>query len=516
MMPFSKIQNIDSFCGFGGEGLGIKQAVYMLKKIAESIAAINHDHVAMKCHKANIPEAMHMIEDFRRVFLRRLPRFAIDALRTFWASLECTNFSIAKGGLSRDPDSRTLAKDVLRYVDYQIYINQEYHYIYIENVKEFLEWGPLKHKQDKDGNFVYDKKGKPVLVPDPAKKGIYFRQWVKELRSRGYRMEYRILNAADFGVPTNRRRLFIIFAYGNMPIYWPEATHGKGLKKQKIVKNCLDLNNKGQNIFMRKKPLCENTLKRIHTGLEKHTVPTANRFALVQTEFLTKYYGNGENVVSVNEPAPTLTTKDRLTKIDVQFLDQQYGQSNPASLNKPAGAVTVNPKFNLVTAKFIATEYSQGTQSQPLNKPCGSLLTQPKQKLVTTERFLYNPQWGGQYSSVNKPSFTLIAKMDKMPPYLVTLETGELAIEVYETDSYWTRRIKEFMAEHGIVAIYMRMLTVEELLKIQGFPKNYKMYGSLTGRKKFIGNAVCPAVAKALFEALWAGLVERYEIRKAA
>jgi len=516
MMPFTKIQNVDSFCGFGGEGLGIKKAMYMMQRIAESIAAINHDHVAMKCHKANIPEAMHMIEDFRRVFLRKLPRFAADALRTFWASLECTNFSIAKGGLSRDPDSRTLAKDVLRYVDYQRYINQEYHYIYIENVKEFLEWGPLKHKQDKDGNFVYDKKGKPVLVPDPTKKGIYFRQWVKELRSRGYRMEYRILNAADFGVPTNRRRLFIIFAYGNMPIYWPQPTHGKGLKKYKTVKKCLDLNNKGQNIFMRvdskgtPDELCENSLRRILTGLEKYTpkkkafvtqyngdsdycrsipmdkpcntVPTANRFSLIQTTFVTKYYGNGENVCSVNEPASTLTTKDRLTKIDVQFLDQQYGQSNPASLNKPAGALTANPKFNLVTA----------------------------------EHFLYNPQWGGQYSSVDKPCFTLIAKMEKAPPYLVTLETGQLAIEVYETDSFYTRKIKEFMAEHGIIAIYMRMLTVEELLKIQGFPKSYKMYGSLTDRKKFIGNAVCPAVAKALFEALWVGLVERYEMRRAA
>jgi DNA (cytosine-5)-methyltransferase 1 len=550
-----RIQWIDSFCGFGGVSEGIEMARDLLKEF-EVIAGINHDPKAIECYKA-------FVEDFRELMLSKLPAYVRDAIRCFWISAECQGHSIANGGHSRDADSRTLPEHLLRYIDYLKSIGQRLHYIYVENVREFLSWGPLiiKVKKTKEGYeycpLIYNKKQKtlkPIWVPDPERKGEFFDRWVKEIEARGYTMEKRILNAADFGASTTRKRLFMIFASEEMPIAWPEPTHGKGLKKYKIVKNCLDRKNKGQNIFMRvdKKglpdPLCENSLRRILTGLQKHspkneafltqynggsdscrsiplnkpcnTIPTANRFSLIHTTFLNKYYGNGDNVCSIDEPAPTLTTKDRLTKIDVQFLDQQYGQSNPASLNKPAGSLTANPKFNLITSQFLSTEYSHGTQSQSVDKPCGSLLTHPKQKLVTTEHFLYNPQWGGQYSSVDKPCFTLIARMDKMPPYLITLETGELAIEVYETDSFYTRKIKEFMAAHGIIAIYMRMLTVEELLKIQGFPKNYfhnvKDNISITNQKKFIGNAVVPVVVQKLVEALYQSLLKWYELKQAA
>ena len=55
-----------------------------------------------------------------------------------WASLECTNFSKAKGGQPRDADSRTLAEHLFRYIEA---INPDY--IQIENVEEFMSWGPM-------------------------------------------------------------------------------------------------------------------------------------------------------------------------------------------------------------------------------------------------------------------------------------------------------------------------------------------------------------------------------------
>ena len=48
-------------------------------------------------------------------------------------SLECTNFSQAKGGQPRDADSRTLAEHLFRYIEA---INPDY--IQIENVEEFI------------------------------------------------------------------------------------------------------------------------------------------------------------------------------------------------------------------------------------------------------------------------------------------------------------------------------------------------------------------------------------------
>ena len=110
--------------------------------------------------------------------------------------------------------------------------------------------------------------------------------------------------------------------------------------------------------------------------------------------------------------------------------------------------------------------------------------------------------------SVEKPCFTLIAKMDKKPPYLIATECGQLAIEIYETDSGPMRKIKEFMALYGIVDIKMRMLKIIELKRIMGFPENYTLIGTQADQKKFIGNAVEVNIARVLCEALVEEIVD--------
>jgi DNA (cytosine-5)-methyltransferase 1 len=116
--------------------------------------------------------------------------------------------------------------------------------------------------------------------------------------------------------------------------------------------------------------------------------------------------------------------------------------------------------------------------------------------------YLMNPQYFNAGGSVDNPCFTLIARMDKMPPYLVVTEAGELAIEVYDTDDAQTRKIKEFMALYGITDIKMRMLKITELKRIMGFPANYTLIGTHADQKKFIGNAVEVNMARVLCEAL--------------
>ena len=112
------------------------------------------------------------------------------------------------------------------------------------------------------------------------------------------------------------------------------------------------------------------------------------------------------------------------------------------------------------------------------------------------------PQFNSAGRSVDNPCFTLIARMDKMPPYLVVTETGRVAVEIYDTDSPMTRKIKEFMALYGIVDIKMRMLRIPELKKIMGFPEDYMLIGTQADQKKFIGNAVEVNMARVLCEAL--------------
>ena len=128
----------------------------------------------------------------------------------------------------------------------------------------------------------------------------------------------------------------------------------------------------------------------------------------------------------------------------------------------------------------------------------GSLVPVPNRKW----HYLMNPQFNSAGGSVDSPCFTLIARMDKMPPYLVATESGQVAIEIYNNDSPMTVKIKEFMALYGIVDIKMRMLRIPELKKIMGFPEDYVLIGTQADQKKFIGNAVEVTQARKNTEAL--------------
>lgn len=220
------------------------------------------------------------------------------------------------------------------------------------------------------------------------------------------------------------------------------------------------------------------------------TLTTKDRLA-----FISAHYGNGFNR-SINEPSATVTTKDRFSLIESCFLDMQYGNGTPASVEVPACTVTTNPKFSLVTCKpwIMNTNFSN----------VGSSIEDPAQTVTANRKwhYLMNPQFNSAGGSVDNPCFTLIARMDKMPPYLIATETGRVAIEIYDTDSPMTRKIKEFMALYGIVDIKMRMLRIPELKKIMGFPEDYTLVGSQANQKKFIGNAVEVNMARVLCEAL--------------
>ena len=76
----------------------------------------------------------------------------------------------------------------------------------------------------------------------------------------------------------------------------------------------------------------------------------------------------------------------------------------------------------------------------------GSSIEEPSQTITANRKwhYLMNPQFNSAGGSVDSPCFTLIARMDKMPPYLVATESGQVAIEIYDNDSPMTVKIKEF------------------------------------------------------------------------
>jgi DNA (cytosine-5)-methyltransferase 1 len=477
---------IDLFSGAGGTTTGI----HLAKANATVLACVNHDAKAIAVHAANHPGCVHFTEDIRDFAVVLKIKKLIDIVRAaepdciinIWASLECTNYSKAKGGQPRDADSRTLAQHLFMYIDE---LNPDY--LYIENVREFMSWGPL------------DVFGKPVS----RDKGKDYLKWVNNINKRGFNYSYRLLNAADFGAYTSRERFFGQFAKKGMPINWPEATHSKKINdspglfekprtKWKAVREVLQLDIEGESIFNRKKPLVDNTLERIYQGLLKFnkegqftyrnnggSVNPEEKSKTLERPMGTLLSGNTHNLVhlntyygksglhSINSVCPTLTTKDRVAVVNSHFIDQQYSNSLPASIEVPSGALTTVPKLSL----------------------------------VNIQQWLLNPQFSSKGSSIENPCFTLIARMDKKPPYIVSTETGAGQIIIYEDENPIMAKIKMFMAENGIIDIKMRMLLIDEMLLIQGFPKDYKLSGTQTDQKKFIGNSVVPVVAQKLVEA---------------
>ena len=531
---------IDLFCGAGGTSTGVELARYQGDKCAKVIACVNHDAKAIASHAANHPEAMHFTEDIRTLELTPIVNHLARKRKEYpgspvvlWASLECTNFSKAKGGQPRDADSRTLAEHLFRYIEA---IRPDY--IQIENVEEFMCWGDV------------DQNGKPIS----RDKGRCYIRWCNKVRSYGYDFDWRILNAADYGAYTSRKRFFGIFARHGMPIVFPVQTHtrsvdpsygglfpSESLQPWKAVKEVLDFSDRGETIF-REKALSENTLERIFAGLVKFVAGGKEAF-LVKWNSMSKK-GN-YRAPGVDEPCPVVTTQNRLGMAQVSFLSKAYSgdpTSKNISVEGPAGAITCKDHHVFLTAyygkggnhsveepaptlttkdrlAFIDMQYGNGTPSS-IEQPSPAVTTNPKQNLVSCQHFLMNPQFSSAGGDIEKPCFTLIARMDKRPPYLVEADTeGELlpfirqtdqglVYEIYEADSPMTKQIKEFMAMYCIVNITMRMLRVNELKRIMGFPEDYVLVGTQTEQKKFIGNAVEVNMARVLCEALVNRLVK--------
>lgn len=375
---------IDLFCGAGGTSTGVAKARLHGRKCAKVIACVNHDANAIASHQANHPDTLHFTEDIRTLelgplvkHLDKMKKKYPNARTAIWASLECTNFSKAKGGQPRDADSRTLAEHLFRYIE-ALHTN----YIIIENVEEFMCWGDL------------DENGKPV-------------------------------------------------------------SKDQSLERPAGTLTCID-----------------------------------------HHAFVTAYFGNGYNS-SIEEPNPTVTTKERHALVNAVTV-----KDHNIDLDQPMPDCIPLDKVEVLTKQFLANEYSGGGQLGSLETVNPAVLCTPKQKIVTAEQYLMNPQYQSDGGSIDNPCFTLIARMDKMPPYLISTEQGELAIAITKDDTLMTRKIKEFMAMYGIIDIKMRMLNIQELKRIMGFPEDYTLIGTQAEQKKFIGNAVEVNMSRVLCEAL--------------
>jgi DNA (cytosine-5)-methyltransferase 1 len=421
---------VDLFCGAGGTTTGFAQAAIDGHDIVKVIACVNHDPIAIKSHWANHPDVHHFEEDIRTLDLTELVAIVKryqskypDAKLILWASLECTNFSKAKGGQPRDADSRTLADHLDRYV---VALNPDY--IQIENVVEFMSWGPL------------DDNGKPIS----RKNGQDWMRWRKLICDHGYVDQWQELNSANFGAYTSRNRLFGVFARPWLPIAFPHPTHSKNpskhgmygdFKKWMPVKEVLDFSDEGESIFTRKKPLSDKTLERIFAGLVKYV-------AKGDTAFISKYFsgrpmgkvnsvndpgatnttfGGGSLVqakyfsdISVDQPAGAITTKDHhalvlpVALLKYNSTNGQTGKHVPPSVNDPSPVVSTQGRLGLVQAEFLASYYGNGDNVSSVDGPSPTLTTKDRVAVVQPKYFIDKHFGAAQNQSIEQPAGTLM------------------------------------------------------------------------------------------------------------
>lgn len=530
---------VDNFAGGGGASTGIEMALGRSPEIA-----INHDPDAISMHTVNHPTTEHYCESVWDI----VPRDVVTGrpVGLVWLSPDCKHFSKAKGSTPVSKKIRGLAWVTLRWA-----ATVRPRVIMLENVEEFQTWGPLLI--DAEGN----------ARPDPAKKGRTFNSFINALRRQGYKVEWRELRACDYGTPTIRKRLFLIARRDGAPIVWPKPTHGDPtsaeVKAGKLLPwptaaDVIDWSIPCPSIFERKRPLAENTLRRIAKGLERFVINAAEPFIVKCNHTSTRTVYDCFRGQGINEPLQTVTATPGFALVQPQLapfitehanasqqrnmpadeplrticaqvkgghfalvapvIASQFGNSVAQSVEGPLGTVMAKAdKSQLVTA-FLAKHYT-GVVGAELTQPLPTVTTVDHNALVTSH--LVKLRGTCQHGQpVTEPMPTVTAgglHIGEVRAFLLKYYGTDSTIPCSEPLHTVTTRDRFGLVtvrgeDYQIVDIGMRMLEPHELFAAQGFPADYVIDHDATG-KKFTktaqvarcGNAVCPPLAAALVRA---------------
>ena len=517
---------VDSFAGGGGASHGILMALGRSPDIA-----INHDKEAIALHAANHPDSLHLAEDVWHV--DPVTACAGRPVGLMWLSPDCKHFSKAKGGKPVSKKIRGLAWVAVRWAK-----AVRPRIIVLENVEEFQTWGPVDRVTQR---------------PDKERRGLTFKRFVGRLRNLGYEVEWKELRACDYGAPTIRKRLFLIARCDSVAITWPEATHGKHrVHPWRTAAECIQWEIPCPSIFERKKPLAENTQKRIARGLKRFVIDSPNPF-IIRTDM---HLSNSGCAYPIDDPLRTITSAGG-HGIVVPYtagVGGRAGQSPERPLSKPYQTITAKGDAALVSPTLIQTGYGEREGQAPrapgLDKPLGTIVGTQKHALVSA--FLAKAYEGGYKGpgaqlSMPLPTVTSVDHNQLVAAHLEVMHSTSRGASMNEPmqsvcgGANHFAEVRAFMVAYygnekdggdlrdpmrtvtskerfGLVAvdgvdyaiadIGMRMLAPRELYRAQGFPDSYKIdipYNgkplTKTAQVRMVGNSVCPPLAAAIVSA---------------
>ncbi len=209
--PDHKIENadftfIDLFAGIGGTRLGFEEAG------GECVFTSEWDQDCQKTYQANFGEIPH--GDITKIDEKEIPNYDVLV-----AGFPCQPFSsIGKRQGFMHATQGTLFYDILRI---------------------------LKYKQSNGQPSAFLLENVPGLVTHD--RGDTFKTILKSLDEIGYKVFYKVFNAADFGVPQQRKRIYIVGLrkdlFGGVEFDFPEPTG-----KKAYINDYLETNVKGYSI----------------------------------------------------------------------------------------------------------------------------------------------------------------------------------------------------------------------------------------------------------------------------
>jgi DNA (cytosine-5)-methyltransferase 1 len=316
---------VDLFCGAGGSSTGAKRALAKHGH-AMDLLCVNHWPTAIETHKRNHPEARHYCQDVATV----RPHLVVPGgyLDLLMASPTCIYHSRARGGKPTSDQQRMDPWHIIAWLT-----ELRVRCLLVENVPEFVDWGPVNMRS-----------GRPL----PSRRGEYFRQWVETIRGLGFRVDWRILNAADYGDATTRHRFFLIARSDRKPLCWPEPTHAQGGQEDALfgtsrqpwraAREIIDWSLRGKSIFNRTRALSPKTLARIYAGAVKFKWPEP--FLVILRQHM--------DAQSIDRPVPALTAGGtHVGLVQPQpyvegFIQANRTHNTAKSLDEPIPPVTTN------------------------------------------------------------------------------------------------------------------------------------------------------------------------------